>query len=736
MEIAGPVPLVPKWALGLWWSKWHPYSQQELIDLVDSFQQNKIPLSALCIDMDWHLVDVQRMPCAPSGWTGYTWNTELIPSPDKLLNELHHRNVKVALNLHPAEGCYPHEKAYTEFAQFMGIDAAANSIICFNISDPKFAEGYFKFLHHPHEEIGVDMWWIDWQQEDTTRVPSLTPIWWLNHLHHKNMLHKEIRSLTFSRWGGLGSHRYPLGFSGDTIADWSNLQMLPYITSTAANVGYNWWSHDIGGFMWGSNDPDLYIRWFQFGAFSPILRLHSTKNEFEEKLPWKYDKGTFAIIKDILKLRKSMIPYIYSTAWRMYAHKDTSLVFPTYYVAPTSANAYSCPHQYFFGNELLVVPFLSKVDPEIRLSRAVVWFPLGKWFAFDSGEQFNGPQYHTIYGKIDEIPIFAPAGAVVPIKLHKLRKNTPVLLLADANMLLDCEFFEIRVFPGANHEFLMYDDDGFSMEYQKAANVTSLSQQYTESEVDGKVTINITCTIAPPTLPQQLRKRVYCVKVLGVPILPVNVKCLVGDMEVPVTVTQSHNMILLQPIYSDLTCPMVITILQEKESEEQCGERIAKQQTAKLMDMISSFNTFAPIKSSIAHSVQRQQSLDWVFTGGFDPKTSAYKAHIEVAAGCGSGCFETPEDTYVVLWNYNNLNQVFYECKSTDPALSCKKQNIPSEKIIVLSKEFKKSGNCTIEITYGQKWKDTYTIGIFVSSQPAKSPEKRKSFLQQIKKIF
>ena len=94
--------------------------------------------------------------------------------------------------------------------------------------------------------------------------------------------------MILSRYAGLGSHIYPLGFSGDTYINWETLDFQPYFTANAANAAYSWWSHDIGGHQWGGRDDDLYLRWLQFGVFSPIMRLHSTATPVLGKEPWKY----------------------------------------------------------------------------------------------------------------------------------------------------------------------------------------------------------------------------------------------------------------------------------------------------------------------------------------------------------------------------------------------------------------------------------------------------------------
>ena len=208
------------------------------------------------------------------------------------LDWLHEQGLKTALNLHPADGVGPHEAMYEAMAKRLGKQPMAQAIP-FDIASPDFARAYFELLHHPQEADGVDFWWIDWQQGEVSGLPGLDPLWWLNHLHFHDLgRERQETAVHLFTLGWLGNHRYPIGFSGDTHVDWDTLNFQPYFTATAANVGYSWWSHDIGGHMFGVEDAELYARWVQFGVFSPIFRLHSTNNPFHDRRPWGYDAET------------------------------------------------------------------------------------------------------------------------------------------------------------------------------------------------------------------------------------------------------------------------------------------------------------------------------------------------------------------------------------------------------------------------------------------------------------
>jgi alpha-glucosidase (family GH31 glycosyl hydrolase) len=453
-QVAGPTPLLPRWVLGNWWSRYWAYSANELQDLMTDFRAHEVPLSVCIVDMDWHLVDVGP---GVNGWTGYTWNRELFPDPPAFLSWLRAQGLRTALNLHPALGVRPYEAAYPAMARRLGLDPALQQTIPFEIADPDFAQAYFEELHHPQEADGVDFWWIDWQQGERSRLPGLDPLWWLNHLHYYDLGRAGKRPFIFSRWGGLGNHRYPIGFSGDTVVSWASLAFQPTFTATAANVGYGWWSHDIGGHMEGVEDRELYTRWVQFGVFSPIFRLHSTKNPFHERRPWGYDAEVLRITRDAMQLRHALIPYLYTLSW-LNETEAVAPVRPLYHDYPEHDEAYVCPQTYLFGPDLLVAPYTSLADPNTRLSRQVVWLPPGDWYDFFSGRHYAGGSWQALYGDLAEVPVFARAGAVVVLGPRVGWGGVDV----PASLHVHC-------FAGADGRFTLFEDSGDGIAYRQGA---------------------------------------------------------------------------------------------------------------------------------------------------------------------------------------------------------------------------------------------------------------------------
>lgn len=462
-RVAGKIPLPPRFAFGIWWSRYWAYTDVELQQLVEEFEAYQIPLDVLVIDMDWHVTFNFRFwkkQLDPSGhrlgWTGYTWDKNLFPDPERFLQWLERKGLKKTLNLHPASGVHPHEERYAEMARAMGLDPATQRYVPFDITNKKFAENYFKILHHPFEDQGVDFWWLDWQQEKKTNVPHLNPTWWLNYVHFTDMERRgRARPLLFHRWGGLGNHRYQIGFSGDTYSNWESLAFQPYFTATAANVGYGYWSHDIGGHKPGEVSPELFTRWIQFGVFSPILRTHTAKNPKAERAIWKYPHEHFVNMRAAYLLRHALMPYIYTAARHTY-DTGVSLCRPMYYDYPEHAEAYDCEGQYLFGDDLLVAPITTPNALRTNLAQQQVWLPEGNWFEWFTGTKLQGPAHVTRHFALDEIPVYVKAGAIVP--LQPRMQNTRAM---PVDPLI------LKIFPGERGETRIYEDEGNSLGYQK-----------------------------------------------------------------------------------------------------------------------------------------------------------------------------------------------------------------------------------------------------------------------------
>lgn len=518
--LTGPTPLVPRALLGNWWSRYHAYCEDEYLALMDRFEAERLPFSVAVIDMDWHWVGID--PTIGNGWTGYTWNTDLFPDPARFLNALHERGMEVTLNLHPAAGVRRHEAAYPAMAEALGLDPAAGDPIPFNIGDRDFTAAYLEHAHHPLEDEGVDFWWLDWQQGGVTDIPGLDPLWMLNHVHYLDSGRERTRALpdgttetyrrrpvTFSRFADASSHRTPVGFSGDTVTTWDSLRYQPEFTATAANIGYYWWSNDIGGHMFGEKDDEMAARWVQLGCFSPVNRLHSTNSVFNSKEPWRYSRDARATMNAHLRLRHRLVPYLYTLARR--AHSEgIAPVRPMYHDLPWQRGAYEHRTQFLFG-ELVVVPVVHPTSPVSRLARESAWLPQGTWFDLPTGRRYTvAPEAGrtlSLLRPLECAPVLARAGAVVVTAedLSEAAGTNP-------------RHLGIILVPGADGSFTLEEDDASPEPGEDGIVRTRV--EWSWDEVAGTASLRLAQEGADGVAPERREVTVHVLSVAGTGRLP------------------------------------------------------------------------------------------------------------------------------------------------------------------------------------------------------------------------
>ena len=481
-KVAGRSPMPPKYTFGYWWSRYWQYSDNEFRDLVANIRSVGIPIDVLIVDMDWHETWGLRKKSSPKdeygqriGWTGYTWQKELFPSPKNFLEWTEREELKVALNLHPASGIQPYESVYESFTKDYGWNEPGKPVP-FHMDEQKWADSYIKTVLAPMEDMGVDFWWLDWQQWMISKfTPELSNTFWLNHTFftHAQERDPSIRPFIYHRWGGLGSHRYQLAFSGDTYATWQTLAFLPWFTSTASNVNYGYWGHDIGGHMFHSNvketDPELYTRWLQYGVFTPIFKTHSTKDQKIVRYPWAFPDHVFHM-RDAIRLRYDLVPYIYNASRENY---DTGVAMcrPMYYDYPELDKAYSSPEQFMFGNDILATAVVQPVDKVTGLAKRSIWFPEGAWYDFATGAMYEGDACKELQYTIAENPWFAKAGSIIPMNPSDID-----------NLQKDCGKLVLTFVPGGDGELRLYEDDGLSQDYMNGGAWTNVEKK-TEGNV-------------------------------------------------------------------------------------------------------------------------------------------------------------------------------------------------------------------------------------------------------------
>ena len=490
---AGKMPLPPRYAFGYWWRRYWAYSDKELRTLVKNFRAYDIPLDVLVIDMDWHYTDGDR-----GGWTGWSWNRTLFPDPAKFLRWLDGEGIRSTFNLHPADGVRCGEDSYADVARDMGIDPASKQTVPWVSSDKKFIRSIFRRILTPMERDGVDFWWLDWQQQPTDpAVEGLSNTWWLNYVFFSDMeKNRDVRPMLYHRWGGLGNHRYQIGFSGDASITWASLDFQPYFNSTASNVLYGYWSHDIGGHHMADRiDPELYIRWMQFGALSPVMRTHSAKSAGLKKEVWNFAPEHADILRSTIRQRYALAPYIYTMARKAY-DEGISLCRPMYYEWPEASEAYAFRNQYLFGDDILVAPVTA--PGKEGYATVQVWLPEGKWYEWQTGTMLDGGRTVERTFALDEYPVYVRAGAILPMygdTVKNLNANDEEILLT--------------LFPGGSGEFSLYEDNGDDKRY-----AAEFARTHLKSVRDGNL---LTVTVGKRTGAYRgmLAERKFSVKVLA-----------------------------------------------------------------------------------------------------------------------------------------------------------------------------------------------------------------------------
>ncbi len=503
-HLTGAAPLLPKKALGVWFSRWWSYTAEEWIAQVEEFADFDVPLDTISIDTDWKRVHrdlgcvvwnaVIRAPLNDAcSWNGWDWNRDIFPDPTGFVSELHARGIDVGLNVHPSiagsDPAYPDTVAQT--GPLMTDDAelpcriiqADPTTPCyvFDWTQATHLDAYFD-LHEPIEQTGIDFWWLDWCCEGSrAQAPGLSADTWINAAYAKQ--HEEMGSRwpAFSRIGGsfqngkggidnngLGAfaeHRYSIHFTGDTCSTWELMAAQAEMTAAEGNIGLPYVSHDIGSFLGeplpgadcnnmvntGQHLPDdMYVRWIQFGTFQPIMRLHSHHGD---RLPWEYPGKPETVASEFLRLRGRLVPMLYSLS-RESHDSGLPMARPLYLQWPTHEEAYEYRSQFTLGDDMLVATVATPGDPAVL----DVWIPPGEWNDFFTGETLVGPARVSRAVPLEHYAVFMRKGAILP-----MQPDLPTSAKGPQDNL------SIHVWPGGNGEFRLYEDEGQGFAYRDGA---------------------------------------------------------------------------------------------------------------------------------------------------------------------------------------------------------------------------------------------------------------------------
>ncbi len=505
-DLTGPAPLLPQKAYGVWFSRYQGYSENDYKRLLAEFRRNRVPLDVLVVDTDFK---------SPNDWNGWGWTKVYFPEPKRFLDWAHGKGLDVILNIHPSiatdDPSYPAANAAAgglpdasgrckRFVRDPNVSCGA-----WNWDEAEDVASYFA-LHEPFEAAGVDGWWLDWCcDESRVTARGLTPDTWINSLYANRSRARGSRWPVLSRIGGTyldsslamsgvwAEHRSAIHFTGDTYDTWKMLDFQTEMTAAeGAGIGMPYVSHDIGSFHGDRLGSAMYVRWVQLGAFQPIMRFHS---DHAPRLPWEYRGRARKIAAGFLRLRESLVPYLYTLARQAY-DSGLPLARPMYLGSPESGAAYRFPHQYMLGPKLLVAP----VAAAGNRARKRVWFPRGEWVDVFTGKRYRGARARTLRIPLSRMAVFARAGAIIP----RAKNRTRVGRGAADPLLLD-------VYAGAAGSFTVYEDGGDGLDYQRGQS-SRTELRWSQSARSAKLAIGG----ARGSYPGRPKARRYRPRIIGI----------------------------------------------------------------------------------------------------------------------------------------------------------------------------------------------------------------------------
>lgn len=467
-SVTGKSPLLPKFAHGLHvgtysggtWGYEEHTSTEYVVNLGRKFREKGIPADLLHLDSTWRMFGEH----GGSGATTFEWR-KTFDNPEAMFDELYEMGYSmIGVHVRPrydngekynlldqareAGMVYPEPNKSGEFVNFF--DAAAVDWWWDNAAIKVVSQGAMFFKTDEGSAFGRKANESDKTGptgEEAERLHNLFPIAYAKAPFERFSEHNGMRGFNLTREGYAGIQRYPYIWAGDWPSEW---QYFKPVIRAGLNIGLSgvgYWSHNMGGFEHKA-DPELYIRWTQFGLFSPIAHLFGMDHP-GYKEPWNYGEEAERIFKKYDRMRYRFIPYIYSEAYRM--HKTGMPIMRALVLEyQRDENVYDIDDQYLFGSNLLIAPVTTK-----GAKTRVVYLPEGTWYDYWSGKPYEGRRYHNIVTPLEKLPIFVKAGGILP--------QQRVLNLGHET----AETITLEIFPDGESSYAIYDDDGKSKEYEE-----------------------------------------------------------------------------------------------------------------------------------------------------------------------------------------------------------------------------------------------------------------------------
>lgn len=513
-ELTGKPSFIPRYALGVCWNKNEDYTEEELKDIISNFNKINIPLSSILLGSKWNLNKEGKT------LSNYKFDNEKYKNLEQTINDIHQKNVFLGLTINPQSGITPYDSGYQSLKTKLNI--IKDGVIPINVYNTAILE---TFLNETLANLNIDFIKIDEITEDKTKTFML-----MHYIYKSLSKTAERRGLILSRNPGIASHRYPALYSGNTKVSWKTLKYLPYFNITSSNLGLSYYSHDIGGYEGGVEDSELYTRYVQFGTYSPVFRFSSKEGRYYKREPWKWDIFTESIVKDYIRIRHRLIPYIYSEMYK-YSKDGINLIKPLYLDYEKILDEPLYKNEYHFGKELFVCPITEPKDKVMNRVVHRMYLPEGTWYDFKTGKKFPGGKRYVTFYKDEDYPVYAKSGAIVPMAI--LDEN-------NLNSVKPPEKMEIQVFPGVSNNYDLYEDDGVTNLYKEGYYiVTNIDYNYRKN--------NYTLILRPTQgkigiIPD---KRDYKIKFRNTK-RPEYVKVNVGRFEVEFTTRSDENDFIIE----------------------------------------------------------------------------------------------------------------------------------------------------------------------------------------------
>jgi alpha-D-xyloside xylohydrolase len=455
-NLTGNVPMFPKWAYGFWQCRERYTSGSHLVETVKEFRKRSLPLDVIV--QDWQY-------WGSKGWGVPQFDEKNYPNPSEFIKELHDLNAHFNISIW----------SNPDRNSTIGKEYVAKSLFIpdtkwLDYFNPETRKEYWATLKKNMFDYGVDSWWMDAVEPENDALKG-TKIYIgtgdFYRLTYPLMVSQAVyegqrattsdkRVCILIRSAFSGQQRNGvINWSGDVGGNWDTYRRQIVAGLNYTITGFPYWTTDIGGFFRPGKSQytdekyqELFTRWFQWGTFNPILRIHGYQSETE---PWKYGQTVEDNIRKMLNLRYRLLPYIYSEAWQVTKNGST-IMRPMVMDFGDDTNAVEQPYEYMFGGAFLVAP----ITEAIATQRDVYLPKSTNWYDFWTGKRIKGGQSIKTKAPLDKIPLFIKAGSIIPF-------GPEVQFAAERNW----DNLEIRIYPGINGEFTLYEDENDNYNYEK-----------------------------------------------------------------------------------------------------------------------------------------------------------------------------------------------------------------------------------------------------------------------------